>query len=362
MFSTRTVAFFLVSLSVASFHAVIGVGAPLQEKDRLAEYKARNHTWPPLPDEYLTEGWRKIFEQRFRQLDALDLEGNSYNGYMGAVHAGLLCKNFSEYGWGLTRAPQGLVEELQTSLQNGLAMGFDSLPIENEMLSSINTPNRPLFIHQRELNQRALQVIQPIAEAWSDTKLIGSMAYGLRIYRNESTLNMHIDRSETHVISAILHVGHDEDSEPWPLVIEGFDGATNEVTLESGDMLLYESSKAAHGRPKPFNGTWYSSLFIHYYPVDWDAERVRMDAHYRVPEIWNTKVPTDEKDLVVVDTSLIEPQCTYSWCAMKKTVTYSGPAKAYGQVMSAGGVIKVLDIPSEDEIVRIRDEREDGEL
>ena len=198
-------------------------------------------------------------------------------------------------------------------------------------------------------------MIQPIAEAWSGTELVGSMAYGLRIYRNESTLNMHLDRCETHVISAILHVGHDEDSEPWPLVIEGFDGTTNEVTLESGDMLLYESSKAAHGRPKPFNGSWYSSLFIHYYPVDWDGVKKRMDAHYRVPPTWKQKIPSDEEDLIVSDTSLKEPQCTYSWCAMRNTVAYSGPAEGYGKVMTAGRAVTVLDIPSEDEIVRIGD-------
>lgn len=39
---------------------------------------------------------------------------------------------------------------------------------------------------------------------------------------------MHVDKIEDHVISAILHVGHeyDDESEPWPLVIESFDGTT----------------------------------------------------------------------------------------------------------------------------------------
>ena len=120
-------------LSLAFHHAIDAAGA-LLESDRLAEYKARNHTWPPLPEEYITEGWRKIYERRFRQLDALGRESNSYNGYMGAVHAGVLAKNFTEFGWGLTKAPQGLVDELKTSLESGLAKGFDNLPVEKEML------------------------------------------------------------------------------------------------------------------------------------------------------------------------------------------------------------------------------------
>jgi len=100
--------------------------------------------------------------------------------------------------------------------------------------------------------------------------LIGSIAYGLRIYRNESQLNMHTDRTNTHIISCILHVDHDDDpeSEPWPIIIEDFQGNTNEVVLESGDMLFYESSKCLHGRPKKFKGKWYSSIFVHYYPAE----------------------------------------------------------------------------------------------
>ena len=159
----------LLCLFLAAFHVVDSV---LLEVDRQREYDARRHVWPPQPEEYVTEGWRKIFERRFRQIDALDLESNSYNGYMGSIHAGLLCPNFTEYGWGLTKAPQGLVDELKTSLHRGLAR--EHLHVETEMASSIQTPNRPFFIHQNDLNNKALQAMKPLAEAWSSTKLIGS--------------------------------------------------------------------------------------------------------------------------------------------------------------------------------------------
>jgi hypothetical protein len=167
---------------------LVATESQLLEVERLAEYEARNHTWPP--DDYTpnTEGWRKIFERRFRQIDALDSDTNSYNGYMSAVHAGLLCPNFTLNGWGLTRAPQGLVDELKASLMRGLAR--DDLPIEDEMMQSIETQNRPNIIFQSDLNMWTLQVLQPILEAWSGTKLKGSSAYGLRVYRNESVLNM----------------------------------------------------------------------------------------------------------------------------------------------------------------------------
>jgi hypothetical protein len=40
---------------------------------------------------------------------------------------------------------------------------------------------------------------------------------------------------------------------------------------------------------------------------------------------------------------------------MKNTVAYSGPAEGYGKVMTAGRAVTLLDIPSEDKIVRIGD-------
>uniref|UniRef100_A0A7S1ZC40 Uncharacterized protein n=1 Tax=Trieres chinensis TaxID=1514140 RepID=A0A7S1ZC40_TRICV len=259
---------------------------------------------------------------------------------MSTLHSGLLCPNFTENGWGLTRAPQGLVDDLRRSLHRGLA---GDLP-EETLTQCIEGENRPKMIKQYELNARALRELKHIHEAWAGRKLVGNNAYGLRVYRNESGLNMHIDKTETHIISSILHVDHDPMGDPWPIVIEDYQGNLNEVYLEPGDMLLYESSKCFHGRPKPFNGLWYSSLFIHYYPEDWPAGKIKMDAHYRVPPSWHKQMPKEDglEDFVVIETSVKEPQCEHGWCGMKNTVKWSGPAEGYGKVLSAGGKVSTL--------------------
>lgn len=98
--SMRLWAAFLVVVVAVASHVIV-VKAQLIEGERLAEYHARNYTWPPKPEDYTpnTPGWRKIFERRFRQLDKLGTEGNSYNGYMSAIHAGLMCPNFTESGY-----------------------------------------------------------------------------------------------------------------------------------------------------------------------------------------------------------------------------------------------------------------------
>jgi hypothetical protein len=312
----------------------------LVESERLAEYHARNYSWPPSNDEIKppTAGWAKLFQRRFSQMDALLLEDNCYNGYMGSIHAGITCPNFTEYGYGLTLAPNALTAELKDLLHQGVQQGIGMR--KESPTQSIH--GEPDFVDlSTKLTDRALLMLQPIVEAWSGTTLVPFQAYGLRVYRNQSSLNMHIDRVESHVISAIMHVDHDANGEPWPLVIEDFRGNTVEVNLEAGDILLYESSKCYHGRPRPFNGEWYSSLFLHWHPVDWDPD-MAMNTHYRVPPTWNTKVTSDYPALTVVETSLHEPECEHGWCALQESVVYSGPAPGYGKVM-AGGKVQVLE-------------------
>ena len=103
----------------------------------------------------------------------------------------------------------------------------------------------------------------------------------MRVYRNGSNLVSHADRSETHVVSAILHVAHDLD-EPWPLEIEDHDGRVHALSLEPGQLVYYESAKQYHSRLTPMRGRHYGSLFLHWYPKHhWNW--TMWDVHTAVP-------------------------------------------------------------------------------
>jgi hypothetical protein len=65
------------------------------------------------------------------------------------------------------------------------------------------------------------------------------------------------------VSSAIINVAQDVD-EPWPLEVWGLDGKPYNITMEPGDMVLYESHSVIHGRPFPMNGKYYANIFLHY--------------------------------------------------------------------------------------------------
>lgn len=68
------------------------------------------------------------------------------------------------------------------------------------------------------------------------------------------------------VSSCIINVAQDVD-EPWLLeVYDRHDRAVN-VTMEPGDMVLYESGSLLHGRPFPLKGNFYANIFIHFEPT-----------------------------------------------------------------------------------------------
>ena len=209
-------------------------------------------------------------------------------------------------------------------------------PNVESKIEVIDGPHRPYFVHTGSLNQKVLKELKPLHEKWSNVTLVPSIAYGLRAYRDGSSLHMHVDKSSSHVISCILHVDHSEDSEPWPIVIEDFEGNTNEVHLESGDMLFYESSKCFHGRPKKFVGSWYSSIFVHYSTLEYQKSGIDRNAesHYAVPEHWPQVINHSEDRLQVIGTSLKEPDCEHNWCTLENSRKWYGPAPADGSVIS----------------------------
>mmetsp|Transcript_28874 Transcript_28874/g.52229 ORF Transcript_28874/g.52229 Transcript_28874/m.52229 type:complete len:344 (+) Transcript_28874:17-1048(+) len=292
----------------------------LVESERLEEYKARNYTWPLEELVPNTPGWRRIIDRRFQQIEAMEGGGQRYEGYMQTMSSALTVPNFTENGWGLTRVNNDLLEALQKGIRDGLPNASHESRIE-----VIEGDEPPLFINRPDLTKRVLKEVQPLCEAWSQTPLEEYRAYGFRLYQNNSRLFMHTDKTATHIVSAILHIDRSEDAEPWPIVIEDYQGNTNEVLLEPGDLLFYESSKCWHGRPKRFKGSWYTSVFIHYYPVGWDDHDSVAETHYSIPPQWSADpTPTNVDRAVMVGTAMKEPDCPDEWCGLKDAVKWQG--------------------------------------
>lgn len=70
---------------------------------------------------------------------------------------------------------------------------------------------------------------------------------------------IHVDVDRLPLVSScIIQVAQDVD-EPWPIEVYDHNGKAWNVTMQPGDLTLYESHTVLHGRPFPMKGRFYVS-------------------------------------------------------------------------------------------------------
>ena len=87
--------------------------------------------------------------------------------------------------------------------------------------------------------------VRDIVQEWTNTKLATTSVFGVRIYKEGAILSPHVDRPSL-ITSAIINIDQDVD-EPWPLEVYGRNGLAVNITVEPGEMVLYESHTLIHG-------------------------------------------------------------------------------------------------------------------
>lgn len=115
----------------------------------------------------------------------------------------------------------------------------------------------------------ANRVLKPIVEEWSGmTNLEMTAFYGVRKYTNDAILKNHVDRIDSHILSITISVRKgDPEGKPWPLEVIRYDGEHVRYDHPEGTMVLYESSKLAHGRPFKNQGGEHYGAFLHFRPA-----------------------------------------------------------------------------------------------
>lgn len=153
------------------------------------------------------------------------------------------------------------------------------------------------------LRQKIWEAAKSTIEEWTNVELQPTSLYGIRVYTEGAILSPHVDRLPL-VSSCIINVAQDVD-EPWPLEVYDREGNAVNVTMEPGDMVLYESGSTLHGRPFPLKGRSYANIFIHFEPTtrpfddysnEWMEEQNELLPPYLIPgsegaEDWLEKHP-----------------------------------------------------------------------
>jgi len=111
---------------------------------------------------------------------------------------------------------------------------------------------------------------QEALEEWTEQELGKISMYGIRMYTSNAVLAPHVDRMPM-VTSAVINVAQDVDEE-WVMELWGHDGKAYNISMEVGDMLMYESHSVIHGRPWPLKGRYFANLFVHFEPIGHSIE------------------------------------------------------------------------------------------
>lgn len=167
-------------------------------------------------------------------------------------------------GFKKTRLEPRLYDRLRTHFRENVERFRPEGPVD-EIRTTAHQIIPTLLFDDDAFNARLAEELRPLHEAWAGMPLLLSHCYGIRCYQRGTFLYKHVDR-QPHFVSSTICVDHALDS-PWPLSISTLDGQVNQIDLAPGEMVLYEGTRLAHGRPYPLDGDFYAGIFVHYYPA-----------------------------------------------------------------------------------------------
>jgi hypothetical protein len=182
-------------------------------------------------------------------------------------------QNYTDTGFKKVRAPERVFELLSTHWKNNQEKKEkESWPTGNTYVNYWKAPTYMVNVEDNtlrgagyNLKRKIWEGVKPILEEWTGMELEPSSMYGVREYTRGAILAPHADRMPL-ISSCIINVAQDVE-EDWPLEVFGRDGLAYNVTMQPGDMVLYESHSLIHGRPFPLKGNYFANIFIHFRPT-----------------------------------------------------------------------------------------------
>jgi prolyl 4-hydroxylase len=181
-------------------------------------------------------------------------------------------QNYTATGFYKTRAPEAvfhLIQEFWEENKNKSTVEWHKPTTYHNNWeippTIIRVDDRKLVGGGKVLQAAISNAARDVMEEWTGQRLASTSVYGIRIYHNQSILSPHVDRLPL-VSSAIINVAQSTD-EPWPLEVYDHDGVAHNITMEPGDMVMYESHSVIHGRPHPLQGEFYANVFVHFEPM-----------------------------------------------------------------------------------------------
>ncbi|KAL7490348.1 hypothetical protein ACHAW6_016170 [Cyclotella cf. meneghiniana] len=196
--------------------------------------------------------------------------------------------NYTAVGFRKTRVSDETWELIQKfwrrrvqNVSGNIPGGLDdeSWPEGNTYCNHWSSPTKLLPIyHDRNATEAIYNEVASKLKDWipQATSFTRCDIYGIRVYTSGSILATHVDRDPL-ISSAIINVDQRVE-EPWPLEAYDHEGRAHNITLEPGEMILYESHSVLHGRPFALQGDYYANIFVHFKPMLYEPTEVQPHA------------------------------------------------------------------------------------
>ena len=215
------------------------------------------------------KGYKAIITKWFRstcpRADQIDMFTKEINEHI---------PNFTPRGIYKTKLPKDLFERVNKFYQENKKDLEPEFVEGGFIVDGKNTKTRPssssLINMPPDLREDVHDTLKPLMEDWCNQTLEPTYVYGIREYHNGAVLKLHRDRVDTHIISAIVNVDQDTETD-WPLFIEDNYYRRHKVMIKPGEVIFYEGGRLQHGRPQMFEGHSFANLFCHFKPVGYTA-------------------------------------------------------------------------------------------
>jgi len=229
-----------------------------------AKEQIESEPWPALD---LAFGSWKDQGEWIRRRERVTLNTHIRNNFLGPA-----LPKYSETGTNMIPIPEKLKDELTKfyykNVPNRNNEPWDIHGATQMNFHEVGTDLVYLDIDPVMRDELANKYIKPLLEEWSGIKLKLSSFYGLREYFPGSWLRNHIDRVDTHVISATLSLLKPNSTKPWPIETVDWNGKRHRYEHKAGEMLMYESATRPHGRPYLLPDGMHVGCFVHFAPVE----------------------------------------------------------------------------------------------
>jgi hypothetical protein len=209
-------------------------------------------------------------------------------------------RNYTQLGFEKVIAPTKLVESLKRfwkKNRQNYHPTSSKFEIGSTYINHWETHHHIMNIDDEQFQSKHLRTLiwdetKPILEKWAGgVELSPSSLSGVHIFTEKTVMPHRLD-TLPFVINAIIHVADEVDA-PWPIEVYGHDGKSRNVTLEVGEMLLYEGQSIITGRPYPMQGKYHADVFVSFEPLGYSRQHDQHLVDDEAEESWLSSLYLD---------------------------------------------------------------------